>query len=147
MEEGRIRNNKKLIEKTLPFLDSALELGWDNKYGGLFYFVDIEGKQAEQLEWDMKLWWPHNEAIYATFLAYHLTGKKKYLNWFEKILDWSLKHFPDEKYGEWFGYLHRDGTVALDFKGNNWKGPFHLPRQELNMYLLLSDHLRNRKEL
>lgn len=147
MEEGRIRNNKKLIEKTLPFLDSALELGWDNKYGGLFYFVDIEGKQAEQLEWDMKLWWPHNEAIYATFLAYHLTGKKKYLNWFKKILDWSLKHFPDKKYGEWFGYLHRDGTVALDFKGNNWKGPFHLPRQELNMYLLLLDHLRNIKEL
>jgi len=143
MEEGKIRNNKQLIEKTLPFLDSALELGWDKKYGGLFYFVDIEGKQAEQLEWDMKLWWPHNEAIYATYLAYHLTGKKKYLNWFNKLLDWSLKHFPDKEYGEWFGYLHRDGTVALDFKGNNWKGPFHLPRQELNMYLLLSDYLKN----
>jgi N-acylglucosamine 2-epimerase len=139
MEEGRHRNDKNLIEKALPILDWSLKLGWDNKYGGILYFVDIEGKQAEQLEWDMKLWWPHNEAIYATLLAYYLTKKEEYLKWFEKILDWSLKYFPDKEYGEWIGYLHRDGTVALDFKGNNWKGPFHLPRQELYVYLLLKE--------
>ncbi len=139
MEEGRYRNDYKLIEKMLPFLDSALELGWDDQYGGLFYFVDIDGKQAEPLEWDMKLWWPHNEAIYATALAHFLTGEDRYLDWFEKILEWSLRHFPDKEYGEWFGYLHRDGTVALDYKGNNWKGPFHLPRQLLYSYLLFSE--------
>ena len=32
--------------------------------------MDIEGKQPVQYEWDMKLFWPHNEAIYATLLAY-----------------------------------------------------------------------------
>ena len=145
MEEGRYRNNNELIERILPFLDSALELGWDDKYGGLFYFVDIDGKQAEPLEWDMKLWWPHNEAIYATILAYFLTGENHYLDWFERILDWALKHFPDKEYGEWFGYLHRDGTVALDYKGNNWKGPFHLPRQLLYSYLLFSEMLKKNK--
>lgn len=36
--------------------------------------VDREGKQPEQLEWDMKLWWVHCEALYATLLAFHLTG-------------------------------------------------------------------------
>ncbi len=142
MEEGRYRDDANLIERILPFLDSALELGWDNKYGGLFYFVDINGKQVKSLEWDMKLWWPHNEAIYATILAHFLTGKNYYLDWFEKILDWSLKHFPDKEYGEWFGYLHRDGTVALDYKGDNWKGPFHLPRQLLYSYLLFSEMLK-----
>ena len=31
-------------------------------------------------------------------------------------------------YGEWFGYLHRDGRLSSRLKGNVWKGPFHLPR-------------------
>jgi N-acylglucosamine 2-epimerase len=141
MEEGRHRNDTGLIEKALPILDWSLELGWDEKYGGILYFLDIEGKQPFQLEWDMKLWWPHNEAIYATLLAYALTGEKKYEKWFDKILDWSLKHFPDKEYGEWIGYLHRDGTVALDLKGNYFRGPFHLPRQQLFCHLLLEEML------
>ena len=27
------------------------------------YFVDSAGKPREQLEWDMKLWWVHNEIL------------------------------------------------------------------------------------
>lgn len=139
MEEGRIRGDRSLIERALPILDWSLELGWDEKHGGLLYFADVEGRQPEPLEWDMKLWWPHNEAIYATLLAHHLTGEDKYLQWFERILDYSLSHFPDSELGEWFGYLHRDGSVALDLKGNMWKGPFHLPRQQLYCHLLLKE--------
>jgi len=38
---------------------------------------------------------------------------------------------PDNKdFGEWFGYLHRDETVAQTAKGNLFTGPFHFPRQE-----------------
>lgn len=141
MEEGRSRNDMSLVEKALPLLDWSLNLGWDKKYGGILYFIDIEGKQPFQLEWDMKLFWPHNEAIYATLLAHFLTREKRYLDWFEKVFDWSLKHFPDKEYGEWIGYLHRDGSVALDLKGNFWKGPFHLPRQQLYCHLLLKEQL------
>jgi N-acylglucosamine 2-epimerase len=141
LEEGRHRKDKGMIERALPIIDWSLERGWDDRYGGMFYFVDAEGKQPEQLEWDMKLWWVHNECIYATLLAYHLTGDRKYEDWFGKVLTWTLDHFPDREYGEWFGYLHRDGTVALDLKGSTWKGPFHLPRQQLYTYLLLSDML------
>ena len=38
------------------------------------------------------------------------------------------KKFIDTEYGEWFGYLHRDGTISTDLKGNMYKGPFHIPR-------------------
>jgi N-acylglucosamine 2-epimerase len=137
MEEGRWRKDDKLIRKALPLLDWSLDAGWDAKYGGLFYFVDVEGRQPVQLEWDMKLWWPHNEAIYASLLAYHLTGNTHFEQWFFKLYRWSMDHFPDRVHGEWIGYLHRDGTTALDMKGNNFKGPFHLPRQQLYTYLLL----------
>ncbi len=139
--EGRYRNDTTLIERALPILDWSLELGWDKKYGGLFSFLDVEGYQPEQVEWDMKYWWPHTEAMYATLLAHHLTGKEKYLIWFEKLFEWSYNHFPDPEYGEWFGYLHRDGTVALTLKGNNWKSPFHLARHQLYTHLLLKEML------
>ncbi len=139
MEEGRYRNNMELVKKAEPLLDWSLEIGWDPKHGGLFSFVDVESKQPVQLEWDMKLWWPHNEAIYGTLLAYALTNDKRYEDWFEKILDWSIQRFPDKQYGEWIGYLHRDGSMALDLKGNYFKGPFHLPRQQLYCYLLLKE--------
>jgi mannose/cellobiose epimerase-like protein (N-acyl-D-glucosamine 2-epimerase family) len=44
------------------------------------------------------------------------------------IKNWTWSHFRDAEYGEWFGYLHRDGSPALSLKGGKWKGMFHIPR-------------------
>jgi len=139
MEEGRHRGDKDLISLGAKIVQWSLDIGWDDEFGGLFYYRDVKGYPSEQYEHDMKLWWPHNEAIYATLLAYYLTGDEAFAKWYEKVRDWSYKHFPDGEYGEWFGYLHRDGTVSLDWKGNNWKGPFHLPRMQLNCWELLKE--------
>lgn len=128
MHEGIYRRNSDLIKRAVEILDWSLEIGWDKEFGGLLYFVDIEGKPAEQLEWDMKLWWPHTEALYALLLAYDFTKDSKYEEWFDKIHDYSFSHFEDKEYGEWYGYLHRDGSVSNTLKGSLWKGPFHLPR-------------------
>ncbi len=105
-----------------------MELGWDKEFGGLFSFVDIEGKQPAQVEWDMKYWWPHCEAVYAFLLAYDLSGESRYRKWFDLVHDYSWQRFPDKEFGEWFGYLRRDGSVQVDLKGNHFKGPFHIPR-------------------
>lgn len=137
MHEGIYADDKNLINKALQILDYSLELGWDKEYGGLLYFVDIEGRPPEQLEWDMKLWWPHTEALYALLLAHHITGDEKYEIWYEKVHEWAFSRFSDIENGEWYGYLHRDGTVSNNLKGSMWKGPFHLPRALLlNMKLL-----------
>lgn len=45
-----------------------------------------------------------------------------------QVHDWSFGHFPDREHGEWFGWLHRDGSLSSRAKGSMWKGPFHLPR-------------------
>ncbi|MCC7349526.1 MAG: AGE family epimerase/isomerase [Phycisphaerales bacterium] len=137
MEEARYRRDRELLKLALTILDWHLECGWDNQYGGLLYFIDCKGKPCEPYEHDMKLWWPHNEAIYATLLAHHLTGDDKYLHWHKKLHDWAYAHFPDHKNGEWFGYLHRDGSLSSPLKGNMWKGPFHLPRMLLYCWKLL----------
>ncbi|MCY1375306.1 Cellobiose 2-epimerase [compost metagenome] len=78
----------------------------------------------------MKFWWPQNETIIATLLAYLATGDEKYREMHRQIHTYAYRHFHDKEQGEWFGYLHRDGRVAQTAKGNLFKGPFHLPRQE-----------------
>jgi len=139
MTEGRYRNDTSLVEKACTILDWSLQWGWDDKYGGILSFVDIEGSPCDAYHHDMKLWWPHTEALYACLLAYHLTGQKNYENWYERVHQWAYSHFPDKRNGEWFKYLHRDGTVSSTSKGNRWAGPFHLPRMQLYCWKLLEE--------
>lgn len=128
MHEARYRDDASLLLCARNIIDWSLEFGWDDDFGGLFSFVDVEGKPTEQLEWDMKMWWTHTEALYALLLAHHLTHEQKYLDWFETVHEYTFSHFPDPEYGEWFAYVHRDGSLANRLKGSMWKGPFHIPR-------------------
>lgn len=139
MQEAEHRDDSELMQKALNILNWSLDLGWDKDFGGLLYYIDIDGRPQEQLEWDMKLWWPHTEALYALLLAYKHTGEKSYLDWYNKVHDYTFDKFPDKEYGEWYGYLHRDGTVSHTLKGSIWKGPFHIPRSLLFCMQLLKD--------
>jgi N-acylglucosamine 2-epimerase len=133
--------DRRLIELGTRIIDWSLTFGWDAQYGGLVYFRDARGLPSAEYPHDMKLWWPHNEAIIATLLASHLTGEARFARWHQMVHDWTYAHFPDPLHGEWFGYLHRDGTVSTHFKGNMWKGPFHLPRMQWYCTRLIEDML------
>ena len=140
LNEARYRdNNADLIETGTTILDWMWRRGWDTEYGGILYFRDIYDKPVQEYWHDMKFWWPQNEAIIATLLAYHLTGDEKYARWHTMIHDWAHTHFADRAHGEWFGYLHRDGRVSVPLKGNLWKGPFHLPRMQLTCWRILEE--------
>ena len=52
------------------------------------------------------------------------------------------RHFADPEYGEWYGYLHRDGRVSTSLKGNLWKSFFHHPRMQWTCWQLLEDDLK-----
>jgi len=126
-----------LIRLGCQIVDFMWERGWDNEYGGIFYFRDVYHKPVQEYWQDMKFWWPHNETIIATLMAYLLTGDEKYAQMHQMVHDYAYRHFPDPEHGEWFGYLHRDGRLAQTAKGNLFKGPFHLPRQEWYCWQLL----------
>ena len=130
LHEARYHNNAHYQKLGCTMLDYMWERGWDKQYGGILYFLDVYGKPVQEYWQDMKFWWPQNEALIATLLAYSLTGDKKYKNWHETIRHYTETYFHDKEHGEWYGYLHRDGTVAQTAKGNLFKGPFHLPRQQ-----------------
>lgn len=125
MEEAINRKDKKLMETAIKVTEWSLELGWDKEKEGIFYFVDIENKPVMSLEWDMKLFWPHCEAMIALIYSYWYTSDDKYFQWFQRIAEYVYKYFPDIGHPEWFGHLHRDGTPISYIKGSDWKGPFH----------------------
>jgi len=102
--------------------------GWDEEHGGLLYFLDVDGRSPTQLEWCMKLWWPHCEALYAHLLSYSLTRDPGDWRRFLDTHTWTFAHFPDPVHGEWYGYLDRRGEVTHRFKGGPYKGCFHVPR-------------------
>lgn len=134
-------NNKELIDMALTILDWSWDWGWDEQYGGIINFKDCKNLPPQDYSQDMKFWWPQTEAIIANLYAYKLTKDEKYLKRHKQISDWTYAHFPDYEYGEWYGYLHRDGTVAQPAKGNLFKGPFHIPRMMIKGYTLCHEIL------
>ena len=140
LEEARHRGwDKDLTDMALQILDWSWQWGWDEQYGGIINFRDCRNLPVQDYSQDMKFWWPQTEAIIATLYAYQATKDEKYLAMHKQISDWTYAHFPDREHGEWYGYLHRDGTVAQPAKGNIFKGPFHIPRMMIRSYSLCND--------
>ena len=138
MDVAVARNDKALLKTALKILDWSWDWGWDKKYGGIISFKDCRNLPPQCYEQDMKFWWPQCETIIATAYAYKLTGDAKYMKWHKLASEWAWKHLKDRKFPEWYGYLHRDGTVAQPAKGNIFKGPFHIPRMLVKAWELVS---------
>ena len=136
MDIAERRNDRPLMEKAVEVALHILEMGWDKKLGGIFYFLDAQGHPPQQLEWDQKLWWVHMETLVALVKGYRLTGRTACWDWYKRVHAYTWQHFPDPEYGEWYGYLNRSGEVLLPLKGGKWKGCFHVPR---GLYLCMRE--------
>lgn len=145
MSLGERLGDKKLIETAKDRMLRMLEYGWDEEFGGIFYFLDIDGRPPQQLEWDQKLWWVHLETLIALLKGYRLTGDPSCWRWFERVHQYTWPRFSDPEYGEWFGYLNRRGEVLLPLKGGKWKGCFHVPRGLYQCYTELWPHTTGRE--
>ena len=116
----------------LETLRGALRIGWDTAGGGgILYMMDICGRPFldATVVSDGKLWWPLCEALYACTYALEVTGDWAWLDDIKRVHEYISEHILDkERGGAWWGYLHRDGSVANEAKGGNFKGCFHVPR-------------------
>lgn len=152
MTEAVKTGSKQRVEQAAEVVGRAFDLGWDQQYGGLFRYVDREGGIArgrrtggryEELvcdTWDMKIWWPHSEALYALLLAYRLTGRSDLYAKYEQMHDYVFHTFPhpNPAVGEWIQIRDRTGhpvqkTVALPVKD-----PYHILRNVLLTIELLA---------
>ncbi|SDC50242.1 AGE family epimerase/isomerase [Niabella drilacis] len=128
MDLAKRKGDDALIRRATDIALQLVECGWDAEHGGIFYFLDVLNKPLQQLEWDQKLWWVHIETMITLAKGYLHTGDGRCAQWFQQLHDYTWQHFPDPEYGEWFGYLNREGKPLLSLKGGKWKGCFHVPR-------------------
>ena len=147
MDLGRRLGRRDLIEKAVHIALREIEYGWDEQYGGIFYFLDRLGHPQQQLEWDQKLWWVHIETLITTLKGYELTGNEDCLRWFKRVHEYVWSHFVDPEYPEWFGYLNRRGEVLLSLKGGKWKGCFHVPRGLMQCYQTMENLAKKSERL
>ncbi|POR00001.1 hypothetical protein AU468_09870 [Alkalispirochaeta sphaeroplastigenens] len=128
-----------LTRQGLTMAEWMWQRGWDDEYGGFFYFRDLLGRSATEYWHDMKFWWPHNEAALAALYSWTLSGEPRWHERFTRVLSWQEEHFIDPLHGEWYGYLHRDGSISSRIKGNMFKGPFHIPRMYHTIYTVAGE--------
>ncbi len=137
MEIARKQDNRAMTNTAVEIVLAALAQGWDREFGGLRYLTNIDWSPTHELGANLKLWWPHCEALYALLLGWSLTGRDDLWNWYEKVHEYTFARFPDPEYGEWYGYLDRDGKPVWTAKATAWKCFFHLPRALSRCYSLM----------
>jgi N-acylglucosamine 2-epimerase len=132
------------IQQAIETIKTMFNLGWDQQHGGLLRFVTLEGlppqgtptnafEEAILASWDTKLWWVHSETVYATLLAYTLTGHDTLLTLFERTCDYTFQTFPNPNtaIGEWIQICNRQGMPHDTFVALPVKDPYHIYRNLL----------------
>jgi len=128
IENLRHTGDTKRLQLAADAMRWSLEKGWDQEYGGLFLGMDLHGGEPFLPNGDTKIWWPHCEAICGLLLAAEVVTGDWPMEWYQRVLDWSLAHFPDREHGEWRQRLDRRGQPTDRVVALPVKDPFHLPR-------------------
>jgi len=136
MEAAGIYNNRQMLERGLQIIDWTYEIALDKTNGGIYSYLDAEGRRPQPLDWhketnsmwDDKVWWVNSEALCAFAKAYSLSREQRYLAMFEKQWIFCKTNFYDPVFGEWYERLYPDGKIKVSDKGTPWKCAFHLAR-------------------
>jgi N-acylglucosamine 2-epimerase len=139
MHRAVARGDRQAVREAAEVMRWNLEKGWDPEYGGIFLGIDAEGHAPFLPNSEVKLWWPHTEALYGLLLACELTGERWCETWFDRVYEWSFAHFLMPDAGEWRQRLDRAGKPMKTVVALPVKDPFHLPRA-----LILSLEMLNR---
>lgn len=156
MTEARKLGRGDILGKAAQAVKRAFEIGWDAEYGGLFRYVDCDGGEprgrsvGDRYEtlvaetWDMKIWWPHSEALYTLLLAYELTGEQPFMQMYEQTHSYVFGTFPnpDRAVGEWIQIRDRQGMPVQKLVALPVKDPYHIIRNVLLCIELLSGNDR-----
>lgn len=126
--EKESKERKELEEIGLKMIRWSYKNGWDEKFGGIFYFTDSEGFSPLPLESPMKLWWVHCEAMVACLYAHLVSGSSEDLERFVQVTNYTLDHFAKTPKGGWYGYCDRRGDLTHKNIAAPYKGFFHVPR-------------------
>jgi mannobiose 2-epimerase len=105
-------------------VDQAILWGVDREYGGIY----VEGPPDGPATQTLKEFWQQAEALVGFLDALLLFEEQKYWDAFENVFDFVWNKMIDNKTGEWFALLERDGTPKWDYLGHEWKISYHTVR-------------------
>lgn len=149
------------ISRVAAITKKTFEIGWDNEYGGLLHYCGVKGGKptgsSEGVEdeptyppllsgWGDKLWWVHSEALYTTLLCYERTGDQEFLNFYNKVFDYTFETFPnpDREIREWIQIRQRDGQPQNKVVALPVKDPYHIVRNYILIIELLNKMLKKK---
>ncbi len=144
-------------EKIFSIARKALENGWDMEYGGILHYTGVNGgapvgddtgvaeePMTKQLSgWGDKLWWVHSEALYSTLRCYLNNGGVDFLEWHDKVFEYTYRTFPnpDSEIREWIQIRERNGVPQEKVVALPVKDPFHIARNLILIIELLCEKI------
>jgi mannobiose 2-epimerase len=131
-DAARTLKNAELFEQckdvALKLCNSAIELGFDSQYGGMFNRFHKGVLLSTNKEYSTQA-----ESVLAFINAHSLTGDKKYLSYAIRILEYIDNTFSDPVKGEWYETVSREGKPYLNKpKVHLWKTMHHNVRYCIN---------------
>lgn len=145
-------------EKIYAIAKRALESGWDQEFGGILHFSglmggepvgDLAGVEEETMTkqlsgWADKLWWIHSEALYSTLRCYFTSEDPVFLDWHDKVFDYTYQTFPnpDPNVREWIQIRCQDGQPQEKVVALPVKDPFHICRNLILIIELLAKQVK-----
>jgi len=95
------------------------EKAYDTKYGGFYAYLNRDGSIYKNKTYKIAIIQYRN--AYAFAKAYQLTGKKEYLDYARKGMDFLYNHAWDKVNGGWYTEMNRDGSlVSKPIDGMDW---------------------------
>jgi mannose/cellobiose epimerase-like protein (N-acyl-D-glucosamine 2-epimerase family) len=116
-----ITKDRWYLNRARHLYEQALSVGWDEKYGGLVYGVAPDGTFASA----DKYFWVHAEAVSAAYRLFKITDKKRYIEDYNRIWEYSLECLVDHQYGAWYRVLTREGEKIDNQKSPMGKVDYH----------------------
>ena len=110
-----------LTPRAVELFDTAMKHAWDDEHGGIVYGFAPDGSICD----GDKYFWVQAESLAAAALLAKRTGDEKYWQWYERIWDYSWKHFVDHEHGAWYRILTRDNRKISDEKSPAGKTDYH----------------------
>jgi mannose/cellobiose epimerase-like protein (N-acyl-D-glucosamine 2-epimerase family) len=109
-------------ERAKSLFDQAVNKGWDNDFGGLVYgFAPTTGEFADA----QKYFWVQAEAIAAAHRLYQLNNDPSYLDWYNRLWQYSWDHLIDHQHGAWYRLVSREGQKITNEKSPMGKVDYH----------------------
>jgi len=110
-----------LLPRAIELFGDAVEIGWDELNGGLYYGFAPNGDVYDK----DKYFWVQAESIAAAAVLANRTGDDYYWNWYERIWQFSWSHMIDHKYGAWFRILDSNNNKYDELKSPAGKTDYH----------------------